>query len=250
MSYVQYGNRRINFEIKRGNRKKSVAIHVHPKAMVTVLTPQHLDKEKIRMIVQKKAKWIIEKQGQIRNNGDSNPVKEFVSGESFPYLGRHYRLKVVKSTSVIEGKCKLVNRRLVVEVNGKSDSENGKTAIKRALMDWYLNQAEEKIEERASRFAKLIGKRPASIKIKNQERRWGSCSKNGEIRFNWKIVMAPASVIDYVVTHELCHLIYQHHSTRFWQKVQSIIPDYKRRRQWLKSFSVQTDNLNYSLTLQ
>jgi hypothetical protein len=155
----------------------------------------------------------------------------------------------VKWSSVTEGKCRLIKRRLVVEVNGKSDSENGKAAIKRALMDWYLQRAEEKIGERASLLARLIGKQPTSIKIKNQERRWGSCSKNGEIRFNWKIVMVPASVIDYVVTHELCHLIYPHHSTRFWQKVQSIIPDYKKKREWLKSFTIQTDNLNSSLTL-
>jgi len=250
MDFIEFGNRKINFEIKRGNRKKTVAIHVRPTARVTVLTPRHLDGDKIRMIVRKKARSILEKQGQMEKSRHSSPRKEFVSGESFPYLGKYYRLKVVKSTSAAEGKCRLINRRLVIEVNGKSDSENRKTVIKRALMDWYLSQAEEKVEERANRFAKLIGKWPTSVKIKNQERRWGSCSKNGEIRFNWKIVMVPTSVIDYVVTHELCHLIYPHHSTRFWQKVQSIIPDYKRRREWLKSFSIQTDNLNYSLTLQ
>jgi len=250
MDFIQFGNSKINFEIKTGNRKKTVAIHIRPSATVTILTPPHLDDDKIRMIIRKKARWILDKQGKMEKSKHSNPRKEFVSGESFPYLGKYYRLKVVKSASVTEGKCRLVSRRLVVEVNGKPGSENGKTAVKKVLMGWYINQAEEKIGERASRLARLIGKWPTSIKIKNQDRRWGSCSKNGEVRFNWKIVMVPASVMDYVVTHELCHLIYPHHSTRFWQKVQSIIPDYKRRREWLKSFSTQTDNLNCSLTLQ
>jgi hypothetical protein len=243
MSYVQYGNRRINFEIKRGNRKKSVAIHVHPTAMVTVLTPQHLDKEKIRMIVQKKAKWIIEKQEQIRNNGGSNPVKEFVSGESFPYLGRHYRLKVIKASSDAEGHCRLVNGRFLVEVNGNSGGEGGRAAVKRKLFRYYLEHAREKIEERMNRFAQQIGRWPANIEIKNQERRWGSCSRTGVIRLNWKIIMAPISVMDYVIVHELCHLIYPFHSTHFWHKVQSIIPDYKKRRHWLKELSLQINGL-------
>ena len=243
MSYVQYGNRRINFEIKRGNRKKTVAIHVNPMAPITVLSPRCLDEEKIRMVLLKKARWIIEKQEQIKKIRNSDSVKQFVSGESFPYLGRYYRLKVMKSIMETEEKCRLVGGRLVVEVNGKSDSENGLTAIKKALMDWYIQHAEDKIGERASRFSRLIGRWPASINIKNQEKRWGSCSRAGIIRFNWKIIMAPISVMDYVIVHELCHLIYPHHSFHFWQKLRSVIPDYKKRRDWLKKNSLQMDSL-------
>ena len=220
-----------------------MAIHVSPNALVTVLVPQYLDEEKIRMIVQKRAHWIIERQEQIKKNKDSNSVKEFVSGESFPYLGKYYRLKVMKSTTDTEEKCRLVGGRLVVEVNAKSDSENDRKAIKAALMDWYLQHAEEKIKERVSRFARLIGKRPNSTKIKNQEKRWGSCSRTGIIRFNWKIIMAPISIMDYVIVHELCHLFYPHHSPQFWQRVQSIIPDYKKRQHWLKENSLQMDSL-------
>jgi len=241
MDFIEFGNRKINYEIKRGNRKKTVAIHVHSTEMITVLTPQHLGDDKIRMIIRKKLRWILEKQEQMRKSMHLRQQKEFVSGESFPYLGKYYRLKVVKSISVTDGKCRLVNGRLVVEVNGKSDSENGKTAIKKALVEWYLQRAEEKIGEKASRLARLIGKWPTSVKIRNQERRWGSCSKNGEIRFNWKIIMVPSSVIDYVITHELCHLIYPHHSAHFWQKVQSIIPGFKKRRSWLKEFSLHAE---------
>lgn len=243
MNYIQYGNRKINFEIKRGNRKKTVAIHVNSTATVTVLSPRYLDEEKIRSFVQKKAHWIIEKQEIMKKNRDSNSVKEFVSGESFPYLGKYYRLKVMKSFTETEEKCKLVNGRFLVEVNGKLDSEGDRTAVKKALIDWYLEHAEDKIKERASRFARLIGKWPASIKIKNQEKRWGSCSRTRIVRFNWKIIMAPISVMDYVIVHELCHLIHPHHSPHFWQKVQSIIPDYKKRRDWLKQLSSQIDDL-------
>jgi predicted metal-dependent hydrolase len=244
MDFIEFGNRKINFEIKRGKRKKSVAIQVNPMATVTVFSPWHIDDEKIRMIVRKKVGWIIQKQEQIKNNRDSNPVKEFVSGESFPYLGRHYRLKVIKASSDTEINCRLVNGRFLVEVNGNSGGKGDRVAVKRNLIKWYLEHAKEKIGERVNRFAPLIGKRPASIKIKNQEKRWGSCSRGGIIRFNWKIVMAPISVMDYVIVHELCHLIYPHHSTHFWHKVQSIIHDYKKRRDWLKKSSLKMDVLD------
>jgi predicted metal-dependent hydrolase len=244
MNSIQYGNRNINYEIKKGNRIKTVAIHINPTGYITVLSPQSLNEESIQKILYKRGKWIIEKQDLIDKNRDANIIKQFVSGESFPYLGRYYRLKVTKPLREGEKKCRLINGRFFVEGNGNSSSENGSLSVKRALIEWYLEHAEEKIRERVNRFAPLIGKWPVSIKVKNQEKRWGSCSQGGIIRFNWKIVMVPISVMDYVITHELCHLIYPHHSIQFWQKVQSIIPDYKRRREWLKRFSLQIDNLN------
>jgi predicted metal-dependent hydrolase len=244
MNSIQYGNRNINYEIKKGNRIKTVAIHINPTGYITVLSPQSLNEESIQKILYKRGKWIIEKQDLIDKNRDANIIKQFVSGESFPYLGRYYRLKVTKPLREGEKKCRLINGRFFVEGNGNSSSKSGSSSVKRALIEWYMEHAEEKIAERVNRIARLIGKWPVSIKIKNQEKRWGSCSRGGIIRFNWKIVMAPISVMDYVITHELCHLIYPHHSIQFWQKVQSIIPDYKRRREWLKRFSLQIDNLN------
>jgi predicted metal-dependent hydrolase len=241
MNTIQYGNRVIQYNIKKGNRKKTVAVHINPMATITVFSPRHLDDEKIRMIVQKKARWILEKQKQVESNRYSNSMKEFVSGESFPYLGKLYRLKVMKTAEDTIRKCRLVNGRFLVEINGNHETEVNRTVVKKALVDWYLERAETKIKERVDRFSQQIGKWPVSIKIKNQERRWGSCSRNGSIRFNWKVIMAPISILDYVIVHELCHLIYPHHSTQFWQKVQSIIPGYRRRRDWLKANSLQID---------
>jgi predicted metal-dependent hydrolase len=241
MNTIQYGNRVIQYNIKKGNRKKTVAVHINPMATITVFSPRHLDDEKIRMIVQKKARWILEKQKQVESNRYSNSMKEFVSGESFPYLGKLYRLKVMKTAEDTIRKCRLVNGRFLVEINGNHETEVNRTVVKKALVDWYLERAETKIKERVDRFSQQIGKTPLSIKIKNQERRWGSCSRNGSIRFNWKVIMAPISILDYVIVHELCHLIHPHHSTQFWQKVQSIIPGYRRRRDWLKANSLQMD---------
>jgi len=208
------------------------------------LSPSFLDEGDIQKILYKKGKRIIEKLEQVKKNTDANSAKQFVSGESFPYLGRYYRLKVIKPLPEGEKKCRLVNGRFFVEGNGHSGNENGSSSVKRALIEWYVEHAEEKIRERVNRFAPLIGKRPVSIKIKNQEKRWGSCSRGGIIRLNWKIVMAPISVMDYVIVHELCHLIYPHHTLQFWQKVQSIIPDYGKRRHRLKEYSLRIVGLD------
>jgi predicted metal-dependent hydrolase len=239
MHFVQYGNQKINYEIKRGNRKRTVAIHIDPMAAVIVIAPPYLGDEKIRGIVQKRAGWIVERQRILRRNHLPNPIGEFVSGESFPYLGREYRLKVIRSNSGDFGRCELLQGKFRVEVDETLDEEARKRMIKKVLLDWYLAHGKEKIEEHADHYSRLIGKRPKSIEIKEQKKRWGSCSRNGIVRFNWKIIMMPVSVIDYLIVHELCHLIYPHHSPQFWQRIDSILPAYKRKRDWLKQFSQQ-----------
>lgn len=244
MDCIQYGNKEIHFEVKHGKRKKTVAIHIDLTAKVKVLAPQGLEGGKIREIVQKKARWILEKQEQIKRRRDSHPAKEYVSGESFPYLGREYRLKIIRSSLEHKNRCRLVNERLLVEIDGKAEGKEEKTVVKNALMDWYREQAEKKIFERINYYTRLIGKQPESIKIRNHKRQWGSCSSTGIVRFNWKIIMTPISVLDYVVVHELCHLIYPHHSSQFWNKVQSIIPDYKKKRDLLKEYSYQMEGFN------
>ena len=238
MSSIYFGNKEIHFEIKPGkNRKRTVAIQISPTLSVIVLTPYYLDEAKVKKIVEKKAAWITKKQEQIKKNQELSPQKEFVSGESFPYLGKYYRLKISTSFAKHPESCRLVNGRFCLEIKNGSDGQGKKAAIKKALFDWYLKRAEIKINERVKHLSPQVGKWPLSIKIKNQEKRWGSCSRTGVICFNWKIVMLPISVMDYIITHELCHLMYPHHSGQFWQKVQSVIPDYKIKRNWLKIHS-------------
>ena len=243
MHSIQYGNKRIDYEIKRGNREKTVAIHVNPTAAVTVLAPRRLNEERIRAIVQKKARWILEKQEFLKRNEHLTSPKEFVSGESFPYLGRQYRLKVLRTGGGPGGTCKLIQGRFQVEIEGDLGAEEEKRSVRKALTAWYLRHAGEKVKERIDQLAKQLGKYPQRIEIKEQKRRWGSCSRSGVIRLNWKIIMTPISILDYVIVHELCHLIHPHHSPQFWNKVQSILPDHKKRRDLLRQHSLQIDAL-------
>lgn len=238
MEHITYGNRKIKFNIKRGRRKKTVALQIQPNSTVVVLSPYFLDKDKIKEIVRKRARWIIQKQEKIKKLNAEMPQKEFVSGESFPYLGREYRLKVIKSKDEKCCPCKLMSGRFYVEINNKFSDRGASKIVKEKLLEWYIEHAKEKINERVQRYSKLIGIIPQKIIIRNQEKRWGSCSHSGVLRFNWKAIMAPLSVLDYVIVHELCHRIHQNHSPDFWQKVGSVIPDYKKKREWLKENSL------------
>jgi predicted metal-dependent hydrolase len=221
-----------------------VGIYIDPRRGVVVRCPQFLRVDEIVAVVRKRAQWIIEKEDVVKNHSQLNLVKGFVSGEGFPYLGRQYRLKVKKSASGKEESCKLINGRFLVEIDRQLDGERVKEIVKKGLINWYLERAHEKIPQRVKLYAHQIGTWPERVEIKDYKRQWGSCSHNGVIRLNWKIIMAPVTILDYVIVHELCHLIYPNHSARFWQKVQTIIPNYKKRRDKLKEHSLQTGILS------
>lgn len=234
MKRIDFGSKSIEYSIKRGNRKKSVAINITPTAQVIVLAPHFLDKDKIERIVVKRAPWIIEKQAYFTRLSELYPEKEFVSGEQVLFLGRNYRLKLIKSETCSDSPT-LVGRRMYISINNYPNPENRRKLIKDMLSKWYFSKTENIIKQRISRYVKIMGVKQPEFKIKEQKKRWGSCSSKGMLRFNWRISMAPISIIDYIVVHELCHLKVKNHSADFWKLVSLALPDYQRRREWLKN---------------
>ncbi len=103
-----------------------------------------------------------------------------------------------------------------------------------ALLRWYKRKAQGKIRDKVERYAKVVGVKPEVIGIKSFKSRWGSCSPRGDLDFNWLVVLAPNRIVDYVVVHELCHLIHHDHSPKFWKEVERVMPDYKGCKEWLK----------------
>lgn len=107
--------------------------------------------------------------------------------------------------------------------------------FRQALEHWYRLRAEERLREKVARYAKRMGVSPRSVSVKSFKNRWGSCHLNGDIQFHWPIIMAPHYIIDYVVIHELCHLLHHNHSPAFWQCVARYYPDYLECKEWLKA---------------
>lgn len=235
MECIKYGTKQIEYSVKRGKRKKTLAINVTPAAQVVVLAPRFVSREKIKTIVAKKARWILEKQGYFKKLDTLFPEKEFISGEQILFLGRRYRLKVRRILKESSDGPKLVGRRVSVLVSKNLDAQKRKEKIRDVLIGWYLSQATRIIKQRVNRYSKLLNMEPQEVVIKDQKKRWGSCASNGILRFNWKIAMAPISIVDYIVVHELCHLKIKNHSSDFWRFVSLALPNYQRRRDWLKN---------------
>jgi predicted metal-dependent hydrolase len=213
-------------EVSRTKRSKSATIKVED-GVVKVVVPETLVQERIVKLLDDKTRWIKEKLAlHFQTRSKSN--KQFVSGECFSYLGRNYRLKVHKGQYE---PIKLSRGRFNVTLRAGSDNPE---LIQDSLTSWYKQRAQAKLTEKSKRYAEIIGVTYASVGIKLYKSRWGSCSVGGNIDFNWHIIMAPNRIVDYVVIHELCHLIHHDHSPKYWQQVERIMPDYAECKAWLK----------------
>jgi predicted metal-dependent hydrolase len=176
----------------------------------------------IRIFVEQHRAWIEKKQTQIRS-AVVTPPKQYAPGELFMFLGKSYPLKIVKRQKedlVLEGSFKLA----------ETASERAKIVFE----DWYREQAKKILQERVDFYAKQYGFHYQEIKITSAKTRWGSCSSRGSLNFSWRLIQAPLEQVDYVVVHELVHIVHHNHSKRFWKKLERIMPDFKPRKTWLR----------------
>ena len=214
-------------EIIKTNRKKSASIQLID-GQVKVRAPRSLSDKRINDLIKKRTPWIKEKLEDLAKRPKAIE-KKYVDGEIFSYLGKNYTLKIVESD---EACVKLKNGCFIVAI---SKNEFGKAEqVQDLLSDWFRAHANKYLQERTDKFAKIIGVLPSSVSIKNYKARWGSCSTNGAIDFNWKIIQAPKKVIDYIVVHELCHLLEHNHSPKYWRCVEKFMPNFKDSKNWLK----------------
>ena len=214
-------------EIVRSSRRKTAAIKIK-KGKVFVVVPECLTMAAIESLVDKKHRWIKEKLAIQNEIMDIKP-KEFISGESFSYLGKNHPLKIESGLYPV---IKLHQDELVVSVRDKTVDNS--QAIKQLLFKWYKQQAESELRDKTERYSSIIGVNPSSVTIKSFKSRWGSCSITGGIQYNWKIIIAPDWIVNYVVIHELCHILHHNHSPAFWKAVEKYCHDYRDCSAWLK----------------
>ncbi|MHB8074821.1 M48 family metallopeptidase [Desulfosporosinus fructosivorans] len=223
----------IFYSIRRSHKAKYVSISIGENG-VHVVAPISMNDTEIISLVEKKRHWIINKYDKYHQRVLQLPVeREFVSGEKHLFKGNSYPLKVIDSKGRFT-KVNLTDGQLLVEIKVGLPSDIRREEIRRHLEKWYIREARELILERLEFFSGIIGVKVNNVRLKNQKTRWGSCSQKGNLNFNWKLVMAPIEIVDYVVVHELCHLKQMNHSPRFWLLVENQIRDYKKMRKWLK----------------
>lgn len=221
-----------DYQIIRKPRRKTVSISVKPDCSVRVLVPSILPEWKVVKLIQQKSRWVQSKIAAFEEMQRNHKQKEYVSGESFTYLGRNYPLKIVPGD--VSDSAKLKNGRFYVHLPTDMSQQIQSQFIVEQLTRWYREHAIVRLRDKTRRYSGQIGISPASVGVKDYKSRWGSCHSDGRIYYNWRIIIAPHSIIDYLVVHELCHLVHGNHSIKFWKLVEAILPDYTERKEWLK----------------
>jgi len=214
----------IDYTLTRSGRKKTISIYIERDGDVSVLAPELISMAKIEEIIESKRLWIYKGLAEWEDLNAKRIKREFVAGESFPYLGRNYRLKIVdiQTKPLI-----LKNGHFCIQAKFRPKADE-------IFKEFYKEKGIKKIKDRIKYFQGKLGAQPNQIRILELKHRWASCSAKGNLNFHWKCVQLPLSVLDYIIVHELTHIIHSNHTKAFWNQIDKVIPDYQDRKQWLK----------------
>jgi predicted metal-dependent hydrolase len=213
----------LRFEVRASPSRTTVQITVDRNGELIVSTPIECEPSAVEKFVRKKRFWIYTKLAEKEALRQPMIVKQYVTGEGFPYLGRSYRLLLVDDQDV---PVRLEHGRFKMR---RADAPEGR----RHIVQWYTDHACPWLEERVSRFARRVGVTSGDLTVKELGYRWGSCGKGNRLYFHWRSILLPVRIVEYVVVHELVHLHEAHHTPEFWHRVERAMPDFGERKQWL-----------------
>jgi len=228
---LEFGSRQISYRLHRADRKH-LRVVVSPELTVDVFAPKSVNDDQIHLSVKKKAPWIARTLDKLESYHPLPVPKRYISGETLVYLGRQYRLKVMKGSRL---PAKLMGRFLRVWVEDKSDTPS----VKKAVDKWYRKRARETLGrylEKCYSVALRHGIPTPLLVIRKMRRRWGSCSRKGRITLNVNLVKVPVHCVEYVIMHELCHLKHNNHSKAFYSLLTRCQPDWRKRKETLDKF--------------
>jgi predicted metal-dependent hydrolase len=222
----------ISYIIKRSARVKHVRLEVRPETGLTVVIPQSYKIGQLPNLLETKGRWILDK---LAKHGEVQPPytnKAIKNGDFVSYHGLDLEV-VIRQNHQNTNNVKLEQHRLVVSLRSTTSRLN------MVLEQWYRMQAAKLIKARADKLSARLGLTYHRVTIRGQKTRWGSCSHKGNLSFNWKLIMAPQPVIDYIIIHELAHLKEMNHSKRFWELVAEHSPRWREHKQWLKDHETE-----------
>jgi predicted metal-dependent hydrolase len=204
------------------SKRRTIALIISNDARLIIRAPHHASMDEINKFISKHQDWIEKKINIIKERNKNIKVREFVQGENFLYLGKEYSLDIGTYYEIY-----------IEDSTLKFPSKFLKNP-KRKLYLWYKEKAVEKFKERLDLYSELIGVKYEYLKINNAKHRWGSCNAKSGINLNWRLILAPLDILDYVIVHELIHIEEKNHKTKFWDKVKKFLPSYKYNVKWLK----------------
>lgn len=221
---------KLDYEVVHSERR-TIRITVERDRKVVVRAPKQASEKAVSAAVEGKRFWIWQKVRDPHKYPDPAPRKEYVTGETFLFLGQQYGLSFTRKE---KGEVRLVGREFEMAT---ADRRNGDAVFR----SWYLAQAKEKMRPRIASLAADMGLAYSRIWIRDLKYRWGSCAPGGTLSFNWRIIQAPMIVVDYLIVHELAHVLEPNHSEDFWNIVAVHVPSWQRARTWLKQHGGQLE---------
>ena len=204
------------------SERKSLSIQIEKNGEVVVRAPLRMPDLLIKQFVSRKSAWIEKHRNKAKQRRLDNPEHTFESGDKFHFLGEEYELELREGAG----------RSIELEGNFICKPANAEE-VKKWLRKWYRNEAYFYLTERLAIYAEKYNLPYNELKINSAARRWGSCTSEGNINFPWRIMMCPENIIDYVILHEMAHLVHMNHSPRFWREVEKMCPTYWNDRKWL-----------------
>lgn len=220
------------FSVKRSARRKTVGVTIERDRSLVAHLPQEVALDQATKLIASKLLWVHQKlseQGESAGD-DVFRVAEFVDGEGFHLLGKHYRLKLVDVPKNVTGvpSVRFEGDRLLLR---REQAASGSKRIE----EYYTRAAHPYLNETVQRWKRIVGVEPGRfVQVMDLGYRWGSCSADGTLNFHWRIMQLPPRIIEYVVVHELVHINVPNHSEKFWKMLGSVMPDYESRKAWLK----------------
>jgi predicted metal-dependent hydrolase len=224
--------RQITYTLKRSQRAKYLRLEIRQGEGLIVVMPRTYDLRLLEDFLQLRSSWIVRRLEQFCPDGTANNERKLMNGDGVPYLGRELRLVVTRSDGN-QGKIAMKGDELLV-VRPSNGADRG-----HLVEIWYRWRAATFFRERVSLLSRRFGLTYGRITVRGQKTRWGSCSRKGNLSFNWRLLMAPANVVDYVIIHELAHLREMNHTARFWKVVAEQCPSWREDRRWLSEHGTE-----------
>lgn len=219
----------LNITIEKTERRKTVSIFIERNGSVKVLAPVNASDEKVEAAVRSREYQIYSKIAKWKELNQGKVNREFVNGQSFLYLGRNYRLKLTE------------NQDVPLKISGGFFHLDKKYLPKadKVFKEFYREKALIKIQERLKLIQEKFAHRPSYIKVLELQNRWASWTPRNGLNFHWKCIMAPVSVLDYIIMHEMVHLQYPNHSNEFWNELDKKMPNFRENQNWLKNNGIK-----------
>lgn len=217
----------LDFTLTRSPRRRTVGITVERDGGLSVSAPEETPLAQVEKLVRRKLFWVFGKLAEKALLFRPTPRKEYVSGEGFHYLGRSYRLLLVDRTEVNgAAELRLLGGRFILPRKDRSQAA-------RLFTRWYTEHARVWLRRRVEQLAPRVGIRPQEVRVRDLGNRWGSCTEGGVVNFHWRTICLPPSLVEYVVAHELVHLLEPKHNDCFWNRLERVLSDYRTRKRLL-----------------